>query len=420
MFTTSYKKKIVLFNTRLNQSGGGERFCLETVQALNYLGYETAVICYELNHENLFDSKYKHLNFIQYPNNNEANARRFKLFNPLYLRLKKRLWLRNEIKNLNPDLIICPATWSQLTELWKSTVGLKTKTGGLIFGSMFSFKPNQERLKYGLVFKKAFSCILEKYPFYAEAVPDTLPKMGIKQKTKLEIDALLKFLATRSATLLFVLSERNRIETALLYRKNSIVLKAAYHEDIFEFKNLNNQSPKNDTKYILSVCRLAQNKRVDLIIKAFSVLCQEEKQKYKLIIGGTGPERKRLERLVYDLGLSHSINFLNYVDDKSLWPLMSEAELFVCADIADFNISPLEALALKTPILVTSEMDLPELTQYKQWFYSALPESNQLAKQMKLALREPRVPMEKGLVNTLKTFTYINYAKQLVQHLTKQ
>lgn len=95
-----------------------------------------------------------------------------------------------------------------------------------------------------------------------------------------------------------------------------------------------------DGDYCLVVTALAPYKRVELAIAACGRLGIE------LRIVGTGPERRRLERLA-----GPGTRFLGRVDGESLRRLYRGARLFLQPGIEDFGISSVEALACGTPVV---------------------------------------------------------------------
>ncbi len=81
-----------------------------------------------------------------------------------------------------------------------------------------------------------------------------------------------------------------------------------------------------DFKFILAVGRLVQEKGFDLLINAFFNL-KNINSCYKLIIIGDGPDRKKLFKMVNDLGLNNRVILLGY--KKNPYPFMKHAVLNV-------------------------------------------------------------------------------------------
>ncbi len=105
-------------------------------------------------------------------------------------------------------------------------------------------------------------------------------------------------------------------------------------------------------KTIVSVGRLALEKDYKTLIKAFSIILNEN-QDYKLIIYGEGPLRSELEQQINDLGLKakvllpgHITNVNEHIYDASVFVLSSKYEGMPNALI--------EALALGLPTVATN------------------------------------------------------------------
>jgi phosphatidylinositol alpha-1,6-mannosyltransferase len=82
---------------------------------------------------------------------------------------------------------------------------------------------------------------------------------------------------------------------------------------------------------ILTVGRLAENERYkghELVIKALDIL-KSKGIKINYHIVGTGSDRKRLERLTHDLGLSSQVLFYGYLADSLTQELYARCSAFV-------------------------------------------------------------------------------------------
>lgn len=119
--------------------------------------------------------------------------------------------------------------------------------------------------------------------------------------------------------------------------------------------DLHKYVPKPDSKVteptIFYIGRLEKRKGVKYLIQAFAVL-QETLPNAKLLIGGNGPDKQKLEELVSDLELTN-IEFLGYVEESEKLRLMQSSTVF-CAPALygeSFGIVLLEAMAAGTPIV---------------------------------------------------------------------
>ena len=88
-----------------------------------------------------------------------------------------------------------------------------------------------------------------------------------------------------------------------------------------EFKN---------KKVILTVGRLIKAKGHDIVIKAIRLLIKKYPDIIYVIVG-EGPERKNIEKLVFDEGLENNVFFAGYVDNKTLEIYYGLCDIFVMA-----------------------------------------------------------------------------------------
>jgi len=94
--------------------------------------------------------------------------------------------------------------------------------------------------------------------------------------------------------------------------------------------------------FFLSVGRLIQYKRIDLIIEA----CIKTRQPLKIV--GKGPEEVRLRKLAQD---APWVEFLGFQSEEDLEKLYQTAKAFVFAAEEDFGIVPVEAMSAGCPVI---------------------------------------------------------------------
>ena len=100
------------------------------------------------------------------------------------------------------------------------------------------------------------------------------------------------------------------------------------------------QSSERRDDYYVTVSALVPYKRVDLVVQAFNTLGR------KLVVIGSGPERKRLQRLA-----GSNITFTGWVSDVRVAALLARARGFVFAGEEDFGIALVEAQAAGAPVI---------------------------------------------------------------------
>ena len=80
--------------------------------------------------------------------------------------------------------------------------------------------------------------------------------------------------------------------------------------------------------HILWAGRMLEWKRVDVLIKAFGILCRKD-ETARLTLIGDGPKRQNLEVLARRLGLEGAVEFHSSLPMKEVWQRMQSAHIYV-------------------------------------------------------------------------------------------
>jgi glycosyltransferase involved in cell wall biosynthesis len=131
-------------------------------------------------------------------------------------------------------------------------------------------------------------------------------------------------------------SETTKQRIAKIYRDDAVVVYPPVDTARFQV------SEKNPEEYYLSVCRLVDYKRVDILIEA----CKTLKRPLKVV--GGGPDEGRLRQLAAG---SEWITFLGRVPDTELQTLYAESKGFLFGSEEDFGIVPVEAMSAGRPVV---------------------------------------------------------------------
>ncbi len=138
----------------------------------------------------------------------------------------------------------------------------------------------------------------------------------------------------------------------------------------------------NTEKYILYLGRLNKTKGIDLLIKAFS---QIENQNIKLkIAGGFNDYKLELELLVKSLYLTENVEFLGLVKNDAKNQLIKNAWVMVSPSYSDvIGMVNLEAASFKTPVITTHKVGLK-----KEWSTNGGKLINPNIEELKASLTE--------------------------------
>jgi glycosyltransferase involved in cell wall biosynthesis len=409
-------KKIVWFNREFCEKGGGERLILEGLKHFESVGIESYLLTFTFDRKALFDGIYKpEIIEITQKDNQSTENFLLKIISPIC----KTLALRKKIKNIKPDFIITQGQWNHNISLYLATLFPSFPYVVHIFGSMFTF--SDEFSKYAMVFRKHFNEVRESMEAYKEIIPTKLPKIGVVKRLRLERDATLRYFVNRKSKKIFVLSNQNKWEVKKLYHKDAVVLKGAFPASIFEYnpnQDIKQKLGLSDKKMVLSVCRLIPKKRVDLCIKAFREV-SDKIEDVVLVIGGTGPDENRLKTLAQQLDLESKVQFIGFIPENELWDYYACCDVFVHMDLADFDIAPLEALALRRKVIWSTEMELDEFLTGNQSIFPTDCTVDSVVTTMNRAINTELKTMDLTTKQKLYHFTWENYFDGILKELEK-
>jgi glycosyltransferase involved in cell wall biosynthesis len=154
----------------------------------------------------------------------------------------------------------------------------------------------------------------------------------------------------------------------------------------------------NDRPIILSLNRLSEEKRVNVLIDAFSKL----QNNAHLAIASTGPAEADLRAQVAQLGLEDRISFLGFVRDNDLADLYRLADIFAVPSEAELqSITTMEAMGCGIPVVAADSYALPELVHHNENGFLFTPSnSDEMARYLDTLLTEKELHQQmsaKGL-----------------------
>lgn len=116
-------------------------------------------------------------------------------------------------------------------------------------------------------------------------------------------------------------------------------------------------------KLVLFVGRLVYEKGAHVLINAIPKVL--EKANAKFIIVGSGYMKEQLSEIVKNMGLAHKVLFTGFVDDETLLKLQRCADVSVVPSLFEpFGIVALEAMAAKSPVVVSDTGGLSEIVDH--------------------------------------------------------
>ncbi|QUH05748.1 glycosyltransferase [Saccharopolyspora erythraea] len=122
----------------------------------------------------------------------------------------------------------------------------------------------------------------------------------------------------------------------------------------------NNPDPK--TRTVLFVGRLDEEKHIDDLLRAMSVLRTEAATRLEIV--GDGSKRAAYEQLAHELGIGDRVHFAGFVSDDELLDAYARADVFCMPSIAELqSLATMEAMSAATPVVLADAMALPHLVE---------------------------------------------------------
>ena len=118
-----------------------------------------------------------------------------------------------------------------------------------------------------------------------------------------------------------------------------------------------------EEKIVLFVGRLVYEKGIHIFINAVPKILSKVNAKF--IIVGSGYMKEQLLNIVCSMGLEHKVLFQGFLDEPSLLKLQRVADVSVVPSLFEpFGIVALEAMAAKSPVVVSDTGGLSEIVEH--------------------------------------------------------
>jgi 1,4-alpha-glucan branching enzyme len=130
--------------------------------------------------------------------------------------------------------------------------------------------------------------------------------------------------------------------------------------DLSEFRR---KYASPEEKIVLFVGRLVYEKGIHVLVNAIPRILAKTNAKFVTV--GNGYMKEQLSNLVSKMGLTHKVIFTGFVDDDTLRKLQISADVSVVPSLFEpFGIVALEAMAAKSPLVVSDTGGLSEIVEH--------------------------------------------------------
>ncbi|RCW43661.1 glycosyltransferase involved in cell wall biosynthesis [Halopolyspora algeriensis] len=121
-------------------------------------------------------------------------------------------------------------------------------------------------------------------------------------------------------------------------------------------------NPDPETRTVLFVGRLDEEKHIEDLLRAMSLLHTHVPTRLEIV--GDGSKREHYEQLAADLGIAERVRFTGFVDDEELLDAYARADLFCMPSVAELqSLATMEAMSAGTPVVLANAMALPHLVR---------------------------------------------------------
>ena len=146
-----------------------------------------------------------------------------------------------------------------------------------------------------------------------------------------------------------------------------------------------------DPPRLLCLGRLVAEKGFDLALEAFATVL-DRFPNARLVIGGDGPEREKLQQQAITLGLVDSVEFAGRIPPEEVAHFIDEATLVLIPSRSEgFGLVALEAALMARPVVAARVGGLPEIVLHQKTGLLVEHEDHEdLAEAITLLLNHPR------------------------------
>jgi len=163
---------------------------------------------------------------------------------------------------------------------------------------------------------------------------------------------------------------------------------------------------KPDEKMVVYVGRLVYEKGVHVLIGAVPKVL-DVLPNVSFVIVGEGGMKDYLSKEAWDFGVAHRVFFTGFVDEKTLISIYKASDAAVFPSLYEpFGITALEAMAAKTPVIVSDTGGLAEIVEHDKTGVKICPDNSDL-----LAGGILKVLQNRSFANTIRENAYQKVVK---------
>ena len=194
--------------------------------------------------------------------------------------------------------------------------------------------------------------------------------------------------------------------------------------DVEKFKQAKVKSIFSEDDFVIGTIKKLEKKYgIIYLIQAFKILTEEYPDKsLKLLIGGGGTEREKLENLVNELGIKEKVFFAGYILPEDVPRYFNMLNICCISSIEDsesFGVAALEASACEIPVIASNIGGLPEVVEDGVTGFLVEKESPQaIVEAVNKLINDPKLRINLGRNGRKKVLNQYNWSKSVQQMIS--
>jgi len=176
-----------------------------------------------------------------------------------------------------------------------------------------------------------------------------------------------------------------------------------------------------DKRILIYIGRLAKEKNIFFLFKAFSLINKKIPNCLFILIGD-GPERSRLMHKARKMGLANKILFLGYIEHKETMNILSVSDIFIFSSITETQgLCLLEAMSKQIPVVAVKAMGVIDIIMSNQGGYLVEEDEVIFSDKVIALLNNKELYREKSkqALEVANRFTAGNLTKELLCYYDK-
>jgi glycosyltransferase involved in cell wall biosynthesis len=156
-----------------------------------------------------------------------------------------------------------------------------------------------------------------------------------------------------------------------------------------------------DKKIVLNFSRIFRQKRIDLLLRIFSLVKKEMKDAYLVVGGAKNPDEwRKIQKLTKELGLENDVKFIGVLPNERIKDVLDCCDVFcLTSEKEPFGYVYLEAMACEKPVMGFNVGGAPDIIiDGQNGYLIKFGDLEEYAKKIVVLLQDDQKRKEMGMV----------------------